>query len=962
MPDTQITAVFCPHQDYKDAAPLASWPVGAGLEIRLTGRTGTSSGTETPLHPADAHGVTSSSVAAGTYGVEVLNTPALWRLAKDELTITPRGDARHVVLVPEHGRQLVPWDLSYEDPVLGSGMLDKVTIHVAGHEFPSDDNGRVNVVAPLGTATASFKDYPKDGRTLLPEREELTFPVSKAKSPAPRKMVYAPDIQLSVEPVVKPLSGTEEPLEGAVVTVDLNGQVLPAKTLEKNQTQVVFDRLDQGSYGITVSPPADGMVLATKLRPIDLQPGDAAEVRVLFEQQNVSGQVQTEDGKLVTQDVQLQISGAGKPIAVTASGGKFAEYVAGRGPLTIGLVPGQELEIAGIPLIPPAEEQQVLLPPEQTVISLPYQHAIKGTAIDEQSQPVPRAKIDIFDAGQSYLATIEAGADGRFVYGVPTKGDYWVAQHLEGEPPAQWDRREVRSNSDGPLRILTRLARSETEATTDLSAYPVLTEEVSTTGPPAPASGGGGGAVGADYGQVVDQAMRDVLGWRPGGDVAGFRSALTGVFQLREVEGHTEWTWQQRGYAVQADMGALTGAQAAIYARAKSALDQILPLLTGLTAIDPALYPPQDLEAIRSVVIAELNELVNEFALEGGPRIARVDELFELLLGESARSANGKVNMDPDLVQGQFGILRDRFGLTVAYVETIDEERIVTNYRIVVEHVLALLASWTGIDRKLLSVVGRDSSLGTVLIWLSRGLEAVTESVSDLTFVMDSVFVDAAQRQVIELKVAGHAPLLLSDLLDWIVRACRDEGPRMIQDSGKDGVTAFAPVLTRLLDIVRRTRDITRSGAPLPPGMRPIPDGLRTPRVHRALQVLVSQLDEAARLAGLVQRDEEPFIAEADAVKPSGSGGSGGIQAPTAAPPRVRFEIRGGNFRRGATVFLALKNNPNVPELTAPAAFKSPSLVHAHFRNTRPGATWLLSLMNEDGTYTNEVEVETPST
>ena len=49
--------------------------------------------------------------------------------------------------------------------------------------------------------------------------------------------------------------------------------------------------------------------------------------------------------------------------------------------------------------------------------------------------------------------------------------------------------------------------------------------------------------------------MRDVLGWRPSADVSGFQAALTGAFQLQEVEGHTVWAWQQRGYAVQADMG-----------------------------------------------------------------------------------------------------------------------------------------------------------------------------------------------------------------------------------------------------------------------------------------------------------------------------------------------------------------------------------------------------------------------
>lgn len=358
--------------------------------------------------------------------------------------------------------------------------------------------------------------------------------------------------------------------------------------------------------------------------------------------------------------------------------------------------------------------------------------------------------------------------------------------------------------------------------------------------------------------------------------MAGFQAALSGTFSLREVEGHTEWTWQQRGYAVQADMGALTGAQASIYARAKSALDQILPLLAGLTTINPALYPPQDLEAIRAVVTAELNELVSELAWEGGPRIQRVDELFRLLLGESRRS----FSFDPDRVEGQLGILRDRFGLTVDQINTVDEERIVTNFRVIVEQVLALQASWFK-DRELLSGVNARTSLGTILIWLSRGLEAVCESVGDLTFALDSVYVDAAQRQVIELRFAGltvevpelplrkattktmaytfgphEPPILLSDLLDWVTRASRDEGPRIVQDAGKDGVQAFEPVLDKLRILIHATRKAVHGGSTLPAGMR-------TPRVSRALQVLAAQLDEAANFARLVRREPIPQIATA---------------------------------------------------------------------------------------------------
>ena len=455
--------------------------------------------------------------------------------------------------------------------------------------------------------------------------------------------------------------------------------------------------------------------------------------------------------------------------------------------------------------------------------------------------------------------------------------------------------------------------------------------------------------------------MRDVLGWRPSGDVAGFQAALTGAFQLRQVEGHTEWSWQQRGYAVQADMGALTGAQASIYARAKSALDQILPLLAGLTPINPSLYPPQDLEAIRTVVAAELQELVNELALEGGPRIQRVDELFRLLTGESRKSRNP----DPDAVQGQVGTLRDRFGLTVAYVDTVDEERIVTNFRIVVEQVLTLQESWDT-DRKLLSVLDSNTSLGTILIWLSRSLEAVCESVDDLTFALDSVFVDGAQRQVIQLDFTNatvdlpelplrkgkkepfsfkgkQAPILLSDMLDWVVRASRDEGPRIVQDAGKDGVLAFAPILHQLRILIHATRKFTHS-----PQGATLPDGMRTPRVRRALEVLAGQLDEAANLAALVRRDGIPEITS---------------QAVTTRGGQIDVTLTGTNFRRHCSAFLYAANREDIADIPArTVTVMDPSHVVATFAKPKPEDSggrraWQVVLTNEDGTTSEPVAI-----
>src|SRR3954468_19642656 len=75
-----------------------------------------------------------------------------------------------------------------------------------------------------------------------------------------------------------------------------------------------------------------------------------------------------------------------------------------------------------------------------------------------------------------------------------------------------------------------------------------------------------------DIGGLVDTAapvravLRDVLGWRPRGEEPkAFTDALRSAFRLHLVEGHVESEYVPRGYAVQADLGAVTGGQASLY-------------------------------------------------------------------------------------------------------------------------------------------------------------------------------------------------------------------------------------------------------------------------------------------------------------------------------------------------------------------------------------------------------------
>jgi hypothetical protein len=1016
----RVKILLCPNEQYEAEQPDQSWPAPKGIQLRFTEQAGPDADADAlkivTFPPSNDKGCASKVLAPKTYDIQVMDDAFNgWTVNPPSIDTGKSGTELDLELIPPPGSWLLPVRLLYYDsngkrcPVGAAEITDDT-----GTTRRSRSDGYVYAAVHAGKIILTFKKAGEPGRGFFkPQVETIQFPVPETKVVQIADIFYAPTTEiaesaaarLSVTPTVAMQSGgNRKPLTGASATIRCctdPSSTAPANTkrLAEGAEEILFDNLLPSYYAISVVPPPtqlNGWPIKEASRDLGIwyaspeaPPSVLAEFH--FEEVVACGEVQTTDGRLVEQGLELEIYGGSSLIkTLTAKGGTFSVPLDWGRPLRIGLGYNPDLKIERIPLEPVLADQPLVLPPGSNVIQVQYKYGIDGSVVDDTGKAVPGAVIDVFDdQHQNPVTTVTADTNGYFIAGTTNSGNYFFAVRTEGGEPVTRIPAPVNSihhagtvqlPSGGTIRASiqetpfaggggspnegdsgSHRGRQVREAITDLASYPLLTEEVTTTGPPAPGMGGyapGGGGPGAGYGQTVDQVMRDVLGWRPSGDVAGFQTALTGAFQLREVEGHTEWTWQQRGYAVQADMGALTGAQASIYARAKNALDQVLPLLAGLTSINPALYPPQDLEAIRTVIAAELQELVTELALPGGPRIQRVNELFRLLTGESVRSKNP----DPDAVQGHLGTLRDRFGLTVAYVDTIDEERIVTNFRIVVEQVLTLKESWDS-DRKLLSVLDSNTSLGTILIWLSRGLEAVCESVDDLTFALDSVFIDAAQRQVIQLNFTNltvelpelplwkgntftktfkhrQAPILLSDLLDWVVRASRDEGPRIVQDAGKDGVLAFAPVLGELRLLIRAIRVFTDN-----PQGATLPDGMRTPRVRRALDVLAGQLDEAANLAALVKRDGAPEITGASVTTTSTPG----------HPEQLQITLTGLNFRRNSSVFLYADNRQDIPDISVRAVqFVSPTQVIATSRIPRledagGRLDWQVVLTNEDG-------------
>ena len=320
---------------------------------------------------------------------------------------------------------------------------------------------------------------------------------------------------------------------------------------------------------------------------------------------------------------------------------------------------------------------------------------------------------------------------------------------------------------------------------------------------------GGSQPATGDLGPVVASTLGDVLGWRPrAADTKAFSAALTASFDVRTVEGHVETTYRRRGFSMQADLGAVTGGQASLYARATSSRAEVLRLLDGLRPLRND-SDPEDSAAFRDLVRDGVTRLVDELGSPGGPRVPVVDSSFSMLTGWHPGSAI-PATTDPDEIRGQLGALRERLGLLDANVNNIDEETVRTTYWTLVDLVVDLQGSWAA--RRAMFLPGTGSGfLGTDLIAISRLLYAGAEQVDELRDLLDSVGISVGEQQTIVLD--RSTGLTLAGLLDWMETFLTVDGARYA--TSRDGlVTGFTPTaqaiyrtLTRRLasPVLRRT-------------------------------------------------------------------------------------------------------------------------------------------------------------
>jgi len=412
-------------------------------------------------------------------------------------------------------------------------------------------------------------------------------------------------------------------------------------------------------------------------------------------------------------------------------------------------------------------------------------------------------------------------------------------------------------------RVPSEAART-TRDVEDAISYPLLTEEIGYRPSPvgSPTGGGGGGSIptaggGANLGQVALRAVGDVLGWKPNiDDPKGFIGALTQSFTLTDVEGHVESKWMPRTYAVQTDLGGgITGAQASLYSRAKDALDQSLSLLDGLYPLDPE-ADPEYVKALREMARSQMSQIVKELGTVGLPSILRIDTYFEILLGQHPTRKFTSVQFDPDKIKGTLGELRDTYGIKFRgnkFNNSVEDEQDITNFRMISDYMTSLLQSW--IANREFFVVQPDqiAFFGTQLVLISRQLNVIAETVNEVRFTLDSVFIGPNERQtlLLEFRDKSLPPMFLEDMLVEIENFVTNEGPQLLRDGGKISVTNnILPVVRSLRDLVIQAHD--------PKNRDKVPDGFRTARVRRSLDDLRDQLRELIRLTEQVEQQVPP--------------------------------------------------------------------------------------------------------
>jgi hypothetical protein len=179
---------------------------------------------------------------------------------------------------------------------------------------------------------------------------------------------------------------------------------------------------------------------------------------------------------------------------------------------------------------------------------------------------------------------------------------------------------------------------------------------------------------------------------------------------------------------------------------------------------------------------------------------------------------------------------------------------------------------------------------GTQLVLISRQFTVIAETVNEVRFALDSVFIGPNERQALLLEFTDQAlaPMFLEDVLNEVEGFASDEGPRLLRDGGKISVTNnILPVVQSLQNLVEEAHE--------PLNINVLPDGFKTARVRNSLDDLNDQLEA---LVVLIQQVEQQVPPAESKFSITGIKYSAG----TKQSPENKLSILGNGFDQSATV------------------------------------------------------------
>jgi hypothetical protein len=354
----------------------------------------------------------------------------------------------------------------------------------------------------------------------------------------------------------------------------------------------------------------------------------------------------------------------------------------------------------------------------------------------------------------------------------------------------------------------------------------VVTEAVGGAGaaaaPPAPTT------------PIVSRELRNILSFQPSiADLEGTQRALDRAFDRVVEDGITKVVYAPGRPSAPVAGLEVTGAQGAIYQRARSALDEMLAALDELEPMLDEIADEEATTAIREIVRSELRQIVDELGAEGGPNVHLIDGLWAQLLGVEV----GEVAPpQPSRLSGSIGELRERFYLRRRYIDTIDDETNYTRFLALAEHAVSIYQSWT-VHRDAFAGRGKTEYFGQVLVHLRRILQTISDDVDEAERALDGVNIGRSERQLQRVEYEG-APLYLQSTLDWIKRFVTEDALNLLDVAGKDGAIALYPTLWSMAEAAEE----------FVPPVAGFPTLYDSPLVRASMGTLALALDEAVRI------------------------------------------------------------------------------------------------------------------